>query len=89
MKTEFTRNEDHFVRSHGGIPIINKDDFFLEICGMVNQPKRLTMADPKNDDIFPRQSAVVTTQRSGTRRIEQIQVNPGGEHTYAIPDALY
>jgi len=74
-----TRNEDRFVRNHGGIPVIDEDDYFLEIGGMVNQPKRLTMKDLKNETVFPRQSAVVTTQCSGTRRIEQIQDYPGGE----------
>ena len=84
MKTELTRNEDHFVRNHGGIPTINEDDYFLEIGGLVHQPKRLTMADLKNEDIFPRQSAVVTIQCSGTRRIEQIQEYPGGERKHPI-----
>lgn len=72
-----TRNEDHFVRNHGGIPIINEDDYFLEISGMVNKPQKLTLKDLKNEELFPRQSAVVTIQCSGTRRLEQIQQYPG------------
>lgn len=31
----------------------------------------------KNEDIFPRQSNIVTIQCSGTRRIEQISLYPG------------
>ena len=83
MKTGLTRNEDRFVRNHGGIPIISKDDCFLEIGGLVNQPNRLTMAD-----IFPRQSAIVMRQCTRTRRIEQLQEYPGGERRNAIPRAL-
>ena len=65
------------MRNHGGIPSINEDDYALEITGMVNQPKRLTLKDLKNEKLFPRQSTVVTIQCSGTRRIEQIQQYPG------------
>jgi len=65
------------VRNHGGIPIINEDDYSVEISGMVNSPKILTLKDLKNENLFPRQTAVVTIQCSGTRRIEQIQQYPG------------
>ncbi|KAL9074479.1 MAG: hypothetical protein Q9161_002267 [Pseudevernia consocians] len=75
--TTLTNNEDHFVRNHGGIPIINEDEYCLEIGGMVNNPTRLTLKDLKNESLFPRQTAVVTIQCSGTRRIEQIQEYPG------------
>ena len=44
---------------------------------MVNNPKRLTMKDLKNEKLFPRQSNIVTLQCSGTRRIEQINEYPG------------
>ena len=44
---------------------------------MVNKPTRLTMKDLKNEDLFPRQSNVVSLQCSGTRRIEQIREYPG------------
>ena len=77
METPFTRNEDHFVRNHGGIPKINEDDYSLEIHGLVNEPKKLKLKDLKNEKLFPRQSAVVTIQCSGTRRIEQIHEYPG------------
>ena len=65
------------MRNHGGIPTIRKEDYFLEIGGMVNSPKRLSLKDLQNEELFPRQSAVVTLQCSGTRRIEQIQEYPG------------
>lgn len=77
VDTEITRNEDHFVRNHGGIPEIDEDAFTLDIEGLVKEPKRLTMADLKNEKLFPRQSNVVSLQCSGTRRIEQIHEYPG------------
>ncbi|MCJ1308472.1 hypothetical protein MMC25_002125 [Agyrium rufum] len=72
-----TLNEDHFVRNHGGIPVINADDWFLEIGGMVKTPKRLTLKELQDEKVFPRQSNIVTIQCSGTRRIEQINEYPG------------
>ena len=77
IKTPLTRNEDHFVRNHGGIPTCKEDDYFLDIGGMVNEPKRLTMKELKDESIFPRQSNIVTLQCSGTRRVEQINEYPG------------
>ncbi|MCJ1298000.1 hypothetical protein MMC08_000789 [Hypocenomyce scalaris] len=77
IETTLTRNEDHFVRNHGGIPTINEDDYFLEVGGLVNKPMRLSMQDLKNEALFPRQTSVVSIQCSGTRRIEQIHEYPG------------
>ncbi|KAH8814943.1 Oxidoreductase, molybdopterin-binding domain-containing protein [Xylogone sp. PMI_703] len=77
VSTLITRNEDHFVRNHGGIPEINEDDYFIDIGGLVNNPRRLTLKDLKNEELFPRQSTLVTLQCSGTRRIEQIHEYPG------------
>jgi sulfite oxidase len=77
VQTEITRNADHFVRNHGGIPEIEDDAFHLDIEGLVNNPKRLTLKDLKDESIFPRQSTTVTLQCSGTRRIEQIHEYPG------------
>ena len=65
------------MRNHGGIPVINEDEYCLDIGGMVNKPTRLTLKDLKNESLFPRQTTVVTIQCSGTRRIEQIQEYPG------------
>jgi sulfite oxidase len=72
-----TDNKDHFVRNHGGVPEIDEEAYFLDIDGLVNDPKQLTLADLKNEKIFPRQSNVVSLQCSGTRRIEQINEYPG------------
>lgn len=77
METEITNNKDHFVRNHGGIPEIDPEQYTLDIDGLVNNPKRLTLADLQNEDLFPRQSNVVSLQCSGTRRIEQIHEYPG------------
>jgi sulfite oxidase len=49
----------------------------LELDGLVKNPKTLTLADLKNEEIFPRQSNLVTIQCSGTRRIEQISEYAG------------
>ena len=77
METEITNNKDHFVRNHGGIPEIDADQYTLDIEGLVNDPKRLTLADLQNEELFPRQSNIVSLQCSGTRRIEQIHEYPG------------
>ncbi|KAM7210881.1 Oxidoreductase, molybdopterin-binding domain containing protein, partial [Rhypophila decipiens] len=77
VETEITNNKDHFVRNHGGILEIDPEKFFLEITGLVNNPKKLTLADLQNESLFPRQTNVVSLQCSGTRRIEQIHEYPG------------
>lgn len=56
VSTEITRNEDFFVRNHGGVPEIDADKYFLEIDGLVNNPKRLTLADLQNEELFPRET---------------------------------
>ena len=77
VESAITPNEDFFVRNHGGIPEIDESAYFVDVGGLVKEPKRLTLADLKNQNIFPRQSNVVTLQCSGTRRIEQINEYPG------------
>jgi sulfite oxidase len=77
VATPITRNEDHFVRNHGGIPEIDEDAYFFEVGGLVNNPRRITMKELKDESLFPRQSNVVTLQCSGTRRIEQIHEYAG------------
>jgi sulfite oxidase len=73
VKEPITPNELHFVRNHGGIPTIEPEAFDLRIDGLVNEPKRLTLADLQNEALFPRMEKLVTLQCSGTRRFEQIQ----------------
>lgn len=72
-----TPNALHFVRNHGGIPNIKAEAFELKLDGLVKNPMALSLADLQNEDIFPRQSTLVTIQCSGTRRIEQINEYPG------------
>jgi sulfite oxidase len=72
-----TPNALHFVRNHGGIPNIKGEAFELKLDGLVKNPMSLSLADLQNEDIFPRQSTLVTIQCSGTRRIEQINEYPG------------
>jgi len=71
-KEPVTPNELHFVRNHGGIPDIDPKAFDLRLDGLVNEPKKLTLAALQNESIFPRVSKLVTIQCSGTRRMEQI-----------------
>ncbi|KJX98301.1 sulfite oxidase like protein [Zymoseptoria brevis] len=75
--TEFTPNKDFFVRNHGGVPEIDDDAFELELDGLVKNPSKLSLADLKNENLFPRHSHVVTLQCAGTRRLEQIAMYPG------------
>lgn len=77
IESAVTPNELHFVRNHGGIPEIDEAAYFFDVGGLVNEPKRITLAELKNEKLFPRQSNIVTIQCSGTRRLEQIALYPG------------
>ena len=72
-----TPNSLHFVRNHGGIPDIDASEVSLKLDGLVKNPMSLTLADLQNEDLFPRQTSLVTIQCSGTRRIEQINEYAG------------
>ncbi|KAJ5669695.1 hypothetical protein N7462_010765 [Penicillium macrosclerotiorum] len=72
-----TPNPLHFVRNHGGIPIIDKDRFELSLDGLVQHPKTYSMDDIMDESRFPRMEKTVTIQCSGTRRIEQIALYGG------------
>lgn len=72
-----TPNPLHFVRNHGGIPLIEKDKFSLELDGLVANPKSYTLDDLMDESRFPRMEKFVTMQCSGTRRIEQISLYAG------------
>ena len=84
-----TSNKDFFVRNHGGIPYVHEDDYRFQVDGLVKEPKTLTLADLKNESLFPRESRMVTLQCSGTRRIEQIHEYPGdGDELINAPVSL-
>ncbi|KAJ5119493.1 hypothetical protein N7448_010162 [Penicillium atrosanguineum] len=72
-----TPNSLHFVRNHGGIPLIDPDEFELKLDGMVKYPKKYTMDDLMDESKFPRMEKTITVQCSGTRRIEQISMYAG------------
>jgi sulfite oxidase len=72
-----TPNALHFVRNHGGIPLVDAADFSFDIDGLVNEPKTLTLNDLMDEGRFPRIKKMVTMQCSGTRRIEQISLYAG------------
>ncbi|KAI6261154.1 hypothetical protein MCOR19_002577 [Pyricularia oryzae] len=74
---DITPNPLHFVRNHGGIPSIEKDDFSFDVDGLVKNPKTFTLDDLMDESRFPRMEKHVTIQCSGTRRIEQIVKYPG------------
>ena len=65
------------MRNHGGVPEIDHGAYELEIDGLVKNPSKLTLSELKNEQLFARQSSMVTLQCSGTRRIEQIRKYPG------------
>ena len=77
MKSEITENPLFFVRNHGGVPVIDNEKYFIDVDGLVNNPRRITLAELQNEAIFPRESRVVTLQCSGTRRLDQINIYPG------------
>lgn len=72
-----TPNPLHFVRNHGGIPIIEKNAYDCKFDGLVANPQSFTLADLMDEARFPRITRTVTMQCSGTRRIEQIIKYPG------------
>ncbi|KGO44629.1 Eukaryotic molybdopterin oxidoreductase [Penicillium expansum] len=72
-----TPNPLHFVRNHGGIPIIDKEKWELSLDGLVNHPKTYKFHDLMDETKFPRMEKTVTIQCSGTRRIEQISLYGG------------
>ncbi|KAL5338356.1 molybdopterin binding oxidoreductase [Aspergillus crustosus] len=67
-----TPNELHFVRNHGGVPIIQKDKWRLCLDGLVVNAKSYTLQELQDEERFPTMEKDVTIQCSGTRRIEQI-----------------
>lgn len=48
-----TPNPLHFVRNHGGVPIIEEDKWFLILDGLVANPKKYTIQDIKDASKFP------------------------------------
>ncbi|ETI21467.1 hypothetical protein G647_07814 [Cladophialophora carrionii CBS 160.54] len=67
----------HFIRNHGGIPDIDADAWELTLDGLVKHPRKFTLKDLQNEELFPRMEKLVTIQCSGTRRVEQIQMYAG------------
>ncbi|KAH7025279.1 LOW QUALITY PROTEIN: oxidoreductase molybdopterin binding domain-containing protein [Microdochium trichocladiopsis] len=72
-----TPNPLHFVRNHGGIPIIEKENYSFRVDGLVSLPATFTLDDLMDETRFPRMKKHITMQCSGTRRIEQITRYPG------------
>jgi len=72
-----TPNPLHFVRNHGGIPIIDKKNYSFLLDGLVANPQSFTLDDLMDEKRFPRIKKHVTMQCSGTRRVEQFVRYPG------------
>ncbi|KAK4494266.1 hypothetical protein PRZ48_014564 [Zasmidium cellare] len=72
-----TPNNLHFVRNHGGIPLIDEEKFSFDVDGLVNNPQKFTMKDIMDESRFPRVKKMIKMQCSGTRRIEQISLYAG------------
>lgn len=72
-----TPNPLHFVRNHGGIPVIDKDKYSFTMDGLVANPKTYTLDDLMDDSRFSRTEKLATMQCSGSRRIEQISLYAG------------
>ncbi|KAG9249420.1 oxidoreductase molybdopterin binding domain-containing protein [Emericellopsis atlantica] len=72
-----TPNSLHFVRNHGGIPVIDKEHYSFQLDGLVAHPQSFTLDDLKDESRFPRMEKTVAMQCSDTRRIEQMLKNPG------------
>ena len=72
-----TPNPLHFVRNHGGIPIIDKDKYTFSLDGLVANPRSFSMDEILDESRFPRMEKLVSIQCSGTRRYEQISLYPG------------
>lgn len=72
-----TPNNLHFVRNHGGIPMIEKENYSFMIDGFVKNPQSFTLDDLMDESRYPRVERLATMQCSGSRRIEQILKYPG------------
>lgn len=69
---DITPNPLHFVRNHGGVPIIDVEKYSFVLDGLVAKPRSFTLEDLMDESKFPRMEKTVSLQCSGTRRIEQI-----------------
>lgn len=72
-----TPNSLHYVRNHGGIPVIDEDKWSLDLEGLVAEPRSFTLADLMDESKFPRVEKMISMQCAGTRRIEQISLYAG------------
>lgn len=77
VENEITPNKDHYIRNHGGVPEIDPNEYYFDVEGLVNNPRKITLKELQDESIFPRMKTTVTLQCSGTRRIEQIHDYPG------------
>lgn len=59
-------------RNHSAIPKIDPVEYSIDISGLVNNLRMLTLAHLHNETLFSCQSSIITLQCSGSHYIEQI-----------------
>ncbi|KAG6003321.1 hypothetical protein E4U43_000935 [Claviceps pusilla] len=74
---DMTPNALHFVRNHGGNPLIDARHYKFSLDGLVARPGDFTLDDLMDTSRFGRMERTMTMQCSGTRRIEQMLKYPG------------
>jgi sulfite oxidase len=65
------------VRNHGGVPIIDPREFYLEVDGLVNNPCRVKLETLQDETVFPQITVLATMQCSGKRRSDLLKRYPG------------
>lgn len=63
-----------FARNHGDIPEIDPAAYRLEVSGLVERPRSLSLAELQEE--FPAHSLTATLQCAGNRRLEMTRVAP-------------
>ena len=66
-RARVTPTAQHFVRSHGGVPEVDKTTFALKVRGLVKRPRSFTLAQLK---AMRKRRAEVAIECAGNRRAE-------------------
>jgi sulfite oxidase len=87
-----TPQDAFYVRSHGSLPIVDRDRYRLIVNGLVDQALSLSLNDLKTG--FPKRELMATLQCAGNRRKELAEVAPLAEgsvmwDTEAISTAIW
>ncbi|XKL64794.1 hypothetical protein PGB90_004880 [Kerria lacca] len=74
MKNFITPSEIFYVRNHLPVPLVEIEDYKLEITGLGVNETKLSLDDLKTK--FPKVSVIATIQCAGNRRSEMSEVKP-------------